>query len=291
MRSKKDKSLVQSEESSAQNDFEEENEKWNHTFEKCVAILKRIVPHPPGDERTNDDKRNILKQMCKDIVEVALFPQKSIQYIELQSKYQESQKNVDILTEKNSRLPEGFQLLYAKFNPHNSKSEKSLAQQKLSKIDEILTKQIEFQKKLLHNNSPTHYSSNEVHTPERKHHSNRLSRRNKNRYSKSSITHIMLKDKQNVFTNQCIDLIREQHSSSDDETEVDFPPSISYSIRKHSNVSPARETHQSQREADKSSPKEDHSRPNQKQIVKNLEALPFSHAPKSKTKKSNKSYA
>lgn len=290
MTNKKGKSLVQSEESSVQNDSEEENEKWNHTFEKCVAILKQVVPHPPGDDRTNDEKRKILKQMCKNIVEIALFPQKSIQYLELQSKYQESQRNVDILTEKNSKLSEDFQLLYDQINPHDSKSEKSLAQQKLSKIDEILTKQIEFQKKLLHDNSPTHHSTNDVHTPERKHHSNRLSRRNKNRYSKSSITHIMLKDKQNVFTNQYIDLIREPHSSSDDETEVDFPPSISYSMHKHSNASPARETHHSQREVNKSSPKEDHSRPNQKQIAKNLEALPFSHAPKNKTKRRNKSY-
>lgn len=116
---------------------------WDDLFIDLIEMLTKATPYPPIYIQNNDDKRFILRQLCEIVVNKAANPTESTEYQTLEKNLFECQKKVEELKIRCQQISD--QLASAPQETPVMK-EKETLEQKLSKLEEILKRQVKNRK-------------------------------------------------------------------------------------------------------------------------------------------------
>lgn len=125
---------------------------WIQTFHEIVDIFTDIVPAPDENEK-KVNPRNTLFAMCKKVAKVAKNPKQSKEYQNLLKLFIETQDSLTELNQKCSQLNDNLNLTIDQSTIHTSEtSNKSQLSIRLSKLDDLLSREIEQNEKYLPSN-------------------------------------------------------------------------------------------------------------------------------------------
>ncbi|OHT16912.1 hypothetical protein TRFO_12781 [Tritrichomonas foetus] len=126
--------------------LEKELKLWNETFIELTKILTKATPYPSIFIQSEEDKRNVLKQLCESVTNKAIDPTNSKQYKQLEVNLKNCQAKVEELNQRCQSITEQLSAIPQK---EIVEKEKEVLDQKISNLEEILKRQIKERKNAL----------------------------------------------------------------------------------------------------------------------------------------------
>lgn len=116
---------------------------WDNLFIDLIQILTKAAPYPAIYIQSDEDKRLILKQLCEVVVNKAVNPTESVEYqnleknlIDCQNKVEELKVRCQQISDQLGSCPQEIPAI----------KEKETLDQKLTKLEEVLKRQVKNRK-------------------------------------------------------------------------------------------------------------------------------------------------
>lgn len=135
--------IEHSESSKINQQMKRELKLWDNLFLDLIETLTKAAPYPPIYIRTGDDKRFILKQLCEVVVSKAINPTESFEYQTLEQNLHECQNKIE---ELKARCQQISDQLVSVPQEIPAMKEKENLEQKLTKLEEVLKRQVKNRK-------------------------------------------------------------------------------------------------------------------------------------------------
>lgn len=127
---------------------------WNQTYNEIVEIFSDIVSFSKEKTKNSQDKQSSLLGLCREVAKIAKDPKRSNEYQSLLKKFQECQNKLADLSQKNAALVNDTYTFSSNNNYDVIQSEKSQISIRLNNLDNLLSREIEENKKYLPNYTP-----------------------------------------------------------------------------------------------------------------------------------------
>lgn len=126
---------------------------WAQTYKEIIEILADVVPFSKEKQKDITDKRSSLLKLCREVVKIAKEPKNSKEYQSLLKKFNECQYKLTVLIQKNDAMINDTYNFVHDDNYDIEQSDKTQITIRLSNLDNILSQEIEQNKKYLPNHT------------------------------------------------------------------------------------------------------------------------------------------